>query len=98
MRQSSWPILLAHYQQEFDQFLAMHRQELRNARFTDAPEILPGWNLRLNIHADGQGYDLLLQDMTDKGAGTQRLRMKTPLFGKANGLIAKFSPRTYFSG
>jgi hypothetical protein len=29
------------------------------------PEILPGWNLRLNVHADGQGYDVLLQDMTD---------------------------------
>src|SRR6267378_3630805 len=31
------------------------------AHFSDAPEILPGWNLRFNVHLDGQGYDLLLR-------------------------------------
>ena|SRR5437588_211015 len=34
--------------------------------FNAPPEILPGWNLRLNVHSDGQGYDLLLRDMTDE--------------------------------
>jgi hypothetical protein len=27
---------------------------------------LPGWNLRLNVNADGQGYVLLLEDTADK--------------------------------
>jgi hypothetical protein len=39
------------------------------AHFRDAPEILPGWNLRLNVHPDGQGYDVLLRDMTDDKCG-----------------------------
>ena len=30
------------------------------------PEILPGWSLRFNVHADGQGYDERLKDLTDK--------------------------------
>jgi hypothetical protein len=31
------------------------------------PEILLGWSLRLAVHADGKGYDVRLQDLTDKG-------------------------------
>jgi hypothetical protein len=30
------------------------------------PEILPGWNLRLNVQADGKGYVVLLADTNDK--------------------------------
>src|SRR6266852_2398888 len=66
---SSWQILLAHHSEYFDQFIKMHRQELPNAHYTDLPEILPGWNLRMNMHGDGQGYDVLLQDLTDKKCG-----------------------------
>jgi hypothetical protein len=39
--------------------------KVAGARFGKAPEILPGWHLRLNIHADGQGYDVMLEDVTD---------------------------------
>jgi len=35
----------------------------------DIPEILPGWTLRFKVHADGQGYDVRLQDMTAKQYG-----------------------------
>jgi hypothetical protein len=66
---SSWQTLQAHHAPYFSKFIAMHRQELPNMNFADPPEILPGWSLRLNVHADGQGYDLLLQDMTDKKCG-----------------------------
>ena len=66
---SSWQTLQAHHVEYFDQFIAMHRQQAPDARFADAPEILPEWNLRLNVHADGQGYDLLLRDLTDKKCG-----------------------------
>jgi hypothetical protein len=45
------------------------RHILPATQFNEPPEILPGWNLRLNVHADGQGYDLMLTDMTDEKCG-----------------------------
>jgi hypothetical protein len=67
---SSWQTLLSHNPKYFDEFIATHRRELPNTQqFADPPEILPGWDLRMNMHADGQGYDLLLRDMTDKKCG-----------------------------
>jgi hypothetical protein len=33
------------------------------------PEILPGWSLRLDVTDGGEGYDLLLEDTTDKTCG-----------------------------
>jgi hypothetical protein len=45
------------------------RHLLPSIQFNDPPEILPGWNLRLNVHSDGQGFDLLLRDMTDEKCG-----------------------------
>jgi hypothetical protein len=63
---TSWQTLLEHYQ-NFDDFIAQHRRELpNNTHFAELPEILPGWSLRMNVHADGQGYDVLLRDMTDE--------------------------------
>jgi hypothetical protein len=48
--------------------------DLEAVHFSNGPEILPGWMLRLNVTDGGQGYDLLLEDATDKacsyGAGT----------------------------
>ena len=44
----------------------MHGLLQTNVRFGDAPEILPGWNLRLSVHTDRQGCDVLLEDKTDK--------------------------------
>jgi hypothetical protein len=40
--------------------------QLADAKLGPGPEILLGWNLRLNVTADGKGYDLLLEDTTDK--------------------------------
>lgn len=34
-----------------------------------APEIFPGWSLRLNVTADGKRYGLILEDLTDKSCG-----------------------------
>ncbi|MGA2430532.1 MAG: hypothetical protein ABSH13_18690 [Candidatus Acidiferrum sp.] len=36
------------------------------AHLSKGPEIFPGWTLRLNLTNGGQGYDLLLEDTTDK--------------------------------
>ena len=66
---SSWETLQAHHAEYFDEFIAIHRQQIPDLKFADPPEILPEWILRLNVHSDGQGYDLLLQDMTDKKCG-----------------------------
>jgi len=47
-------------------FLARNYPLEVNLRFADMPEILPGYGLRFNVHSDGQGYDVLLEDATDK--------------------------------
>jgi hypothetical protein len=64
-----WKTLVSDQPEYFDKFLAMHGLQKANAHFSDAPDILPGWNLRLNVHLDGQGYDVLLRDMTDDKCG-----------------------------
>jgi hypothetical protein len=50
-------------------WLAKSDPLLVDARFSNGPDILPGWSLRLNLTADGQAYDLLLEDLTDKTCG-----------------------------
>ena len=70
---ATWQTLLSSYPKQFDEFLARHSRVIFSGlppfQFNDPPEILPGWNLRLNVHSDGQGYDLLLTDMTDEKCG-----------------------------
>lgn len=62
-----WPILLAHHQEDFNSWLKrFYSSNEPNVQFRDAPEILPEWNLRLNVQADGKGYVLLLVDASDK--------------------------------
>lgn len=56
----SWPILVAQHQQDFDAWLKrFYHSDEPNVRFGDMPEILPGWNLRLNVQTDGKGYAAL---------------------------------------
>jgi hypothetical protein len=40
--------------------------ELLGVKFTSGGEVLPGWNLRLNISGMHDHYNLILQDVTDK--------------------------------
>jgi hypothetical protein len=62
-----WPILLAHNQEYFNGRLKrFYSSGDPNARFSDTPEVLPGWTLRLNVQADGKGYLQLLEDTSDK--------------------------------
>ena len=62
-----WPILLAHHQEDFNGWLKrFYSSGEPNAHYGDIPEILPVWNLRLNVQADGKGYLLLLADTSDK--------------------------------
>jgi len=50
-------------------FAALNEPQLSNAQFAKLPVSLPGWALRLNVTADGKGYDVLLEDQTDKSCG-----------------------------
>ncbi len=61
-----WQSLLSSQPKYFNEFLAPNGLHKTNVHFSDAPEVLPGWNLRLNVHPDGKGYDMLLRDLTDE--------------------------------
>ncbi len=60
---ASWHPLLAHQPAYLNEFLARNYSKEVNLHFADMPEILPAWNLRLNVH---QGCDVFLEDTTDK--------------------------------
>lgn len=63
---ASWQILLAHYPDYFNKWLADMYSQGGNAHYGEMPEILPGWKLRLNVQADGRGFVVLLEDASDK--------------------------------
>lgn len=74
---AAWPVLLQSERRFFgrkffdspDYGLSqspMSDHRLAELHLSAGPEILPGWNIRLNVHADGQGYDVLLKDLSDK--------------------------------
>jgi hypothetical protein len=63
---ASWQTLLAHQPDYLNGWLARFYAQEGNVHFGDSPEILPGWNLRLNVQTDGQRYVVLLEDATDK--------------------------------
>jgi hypothetical protein len=65
---AGWDVLLASGEFTGRQMhLAVQDEpQLANVSPSKAPQILPGWALRLNVTADGQGYDVLLEDQTDK--------------------------------
>ena len=61
---ASWQTLLAHQQQFFSEWRT--RFYSQDARFGSTPEVLPGWNLRIDVQTGGKGYLALLEDATDK--------------------------------
>ncbi len=77
---AAWPVLLVNERRLLGNKFSMSAYpgltespafdgRFANSKLTAGPQILPGWNLRLNVHADGQGYDVLLVDLTDKTCG-----------------------------
>jgi hypothetical protein len=64
---ATWPTLQAHQAQFLNRFLQQNYPAQAAApQFSPEPEIIPGWSLRLEVHADGKGYDLRLLDLDDK--------------------------------
>ena len=51
------------------EFAAQNEAKLEGVHLSEGPEILPGWMLRLNLTPDGKGYDVMLEDKTDKNCG-----------------------------
>jgi hypothetical protein len=68
---ASWDVLLASGEFTGRQMhLAVQNEpQLANVSLSNAPQILPGWALRLNVTPDGKGYDVLLEDQTDQTCG-----------------------------
>jgi hypothetical protein len=67
---ATWQTLLSSEPKLFDGFLSVvNQRENPNLHFSDLPEVLPGWNLRLNVHSDGRGFDVMLKDTTDEKCG-----------------------------
>jgi hypothetical protein len=63
---SSWQTLLAHEPGYLNAWLSTYYPQKPNVHFGDLPEVLPGLRLRLSVHTDGHGYDVLVEDATDK--------------------------------
>ena len=61
---ANWQTLLSHQTDFLSGWLAKYRPS--EPHFAAPPGILSGWNLRLSVHPDGRGYDLLLEDANDK--------------------------------
>jgi hypothetical protein len=83
---ASWETLLSHQQDHLQKWFARFSPPGTAVRFSDPPEVLPGWTLRLNAHIDGQGYDVLLQDITDKEHGYAALSDERGIIRESNPL------------
>ncbi len=66
---AGWDVLVGSGEFTGLHFAVLNEPQPANLRFSKLPEILPGWALRLNVTADGKGYDVLLEDQTDKTCG-----------------------------
>jgi hypothetical protein len=62
---ASWQTLLARHPEYLNAWLSTYYAHKRNLHFGDLPEILPGLHLRLNVHPDGHGYDVLVEGVGD---------------------------------
>jgi hypothetical protein len=84
---ASWDVLAV--SEEFSgrrYFTVQSAPQLADAYFAKRPEILPGWTLRLNVTSDGKGYDVLLEDKTDKACGYAAITNETGLIRQSKTL------------
>jgi hypothetical protein len=82
-----WDDLLASKEfMEFEKECLAQIPEFATAHFAKSPEILPGWRLRLNLTQGGKGYDLLLEDATDKKCGYAALTDERGVIRQSKGI------------
>ena len=58
---AAWQTLSAHQAEYINQCT-----QDNGIKLGQMPEIFSGWSLRLNVGADGKGYDLVLRDLNNK--------------------------------
>jgi hypothetical protein len=63
---ASWLKLLAHQSEYLNEWLTRWKSLGKTTHFSESPEVLPGWTLKLVTQTDGKGYVLLLEDVKDK--------------------------------
>ena len=56
----------SHQPEELNSWLSTYYPQEPKLHFGDLPEILPALHLRLNVDTDGRGYDVLVEDASDK--------------------------------
>jgi hypothetical protein len=59
----TWDVLLQKHAKYLDAWLATYYSRDSNLHFATIPQVLPGWQVRLNVHSDGQGYDVRVRDV-----------------------------------
>jgi hypothetical protein len=90
--------LLSGQQESFDCWLTKFQPRQPKAKFAESAEILPGWNLRLFVHPDGQGYDLVLRYLTDKQCGYVLPADESGIIRQSKAITAIFSVSFYLFG
>ena len=61
-----WQTILERHGKDLNQWLTQFYSHDASVHFADAPEILPGWNLRLTVPSDGSGWVVMIEDTNDK--------------------------------
>jgi hypothetical protein len=59
----SWDALREQNSKYLDDWLATYYSHDNSVHFATLPQVLPGWRVRLNVHSDGKGYDVRVQDV-----------------------------------
>jgi hypothetical protein len=54
----SWDTLREKHSKYLDEWLATYYSHDSSLHFAGLPQVLPGWQIRLNVHPDGKGYDV----------------------------------------
>ena len=59
----SWDTLREKHSKYLDEWLATYYSHDSSLHFAGLPQVLPGWQVRLNVHPDGKGYDVRVRDI-----------------------------------
>jgi hypothetical protein len=81
---ATWQTLQAHQSASMNKFLQQYQGT--GQQFAAAPDILPGWTLRFELHADGKGYDVRLADLTDTSCSYAALSDESGLIRQSKAL------------
>lgn len=81
---ASWDTLAAHQSENLRKWFAKFNPQEAGQNLPDPPEVLPGWKPRLNVHIDGKGYDVMLEDVSDQNHGYAALSDERGIIRESN--------------